>query len=174
MEKNFLELFTQKNQLANVMATNKVTEEFGLTLTEEEAHQLVEAGREELKKQQRIEFGEGIVSKIIFAFCDSSYISQDNFLDSIMRLQEIFFLFKNESMDLLSDDELLTFMREQFEEICFGDFDYLESTCLDTFVQTVRAGYLGFKRSQGKGECQHDAVQRWDQNLYTEALMNQF
>ena len=45
-------------------------------------------------------------------------------------LQDIFYSFKNEAMDLLTDDELLTFMKEQFEEICMGDTEYLESTCL--------------------------------------------
>lgn len=46
------------------------------------------------------------------------------------KLQDIFYCFKNEAEDQLTDDELLSFMREQFEEICMGDTEYLESTCL--------------------------------------------
>ncbi|MDD7371721.1 MAG: DUF6323 family protein [Firmicutes bacterium] len=49
-----------------------------------------------LKEMGRIEFGQSILSQIIYAFCDSSYISQDNYLDSLIRLQEIFFEYKNE------------------------------------------------------------------------------
>lgn len=174
-EQSFLELFSEKNQLQKVMEINIKTEQFGLELTQEDAKLLVEARGEELRRQKRVEFGEGILSKIIFAFCDSSYITQDNYVETLARLQEIFYLFKNESMDLLTDDELLDFMREQFEQTYFGDPDYLESTCLENFSQAVRAGYRGYQKTQGRGEYeQFDEVTRWDRELYTAALMDLF
>ena len=49
----------------------------------------------EKQKQKRVEFGEGIVPKIIYEFCDSNYIDQNNYVDTIIRLQEIFYLYKN-------------------------------------------------------------------------------
>ena len=52
-----------------------------------------------------MEFGKGILDKIIFAFCDSDFIYQESYAETIARLQSIFFLFKNESMDELTDDE---------------------------------------------------------------------
>ena len=74
-------------------------------------------------------------------------------------------------MDEITDDELLHFMREQFEEICFGDLDYLESTCLANFAQAVRAGYSGYKATAGHGEASaFDEVKRWDYDLYLETL----
>lgn len=174
-KQSFLELFAEKNQLKKVMETNKKTEQFGLELSQEDAKLLVEARGEELKRQKRVEFGEGILPKIIFAFCDSSYITQDSYVETLWRLQEIFYLFKNESMDLLTDDELLDFMREQFDQVCFGDLDYLESTCLENFSQAVRAGYRGYQKTQGRGEYeQFDEVTRWDRELYTAALMDLF
>lgn len=174
-EKNFMELFFQKNQLQKVMETNKKTEQYGLVLTQEDAELLVNARAEELKRQKRVEFGEGILPKIIFAFCDCSYISQDNYVETLCRLQEIFFLFKNESMDLLNDDELLNFMREQYEQTCFGDLDYLESACLQNFSQAVREGYRGYQKTEGRGEYeQFDEVTRWDRELYTATLMDLF
>ena len=174
-EEAFLELFTERNQIQKMLETNRKTEQFGLELTKEDAKFLVEARGEELRKQKRVEFGEGILPKVIFAFCDSSYLSQVNYVETIMRLQEIFYLFKNESMDLLNDDELLVFMREQFEQTCFGDLDYLEDTCLENFAQAVRAGYRGFQKSGGSGEYeQFDEVTRWDRELYMEALMDLF
>ena len=174
-EQLFLELFAEKNQLKKVMETNRKTEQFGLELSQEDAKLLVEARGEELKRQKRVEFGEGILPKIIFAFCDSSYITQDSYVETVARLQEIFYLFKNESMDLLTDDELLEFMREQFDQICFGDLDYLESTCLENFSQAVRAGYRGYQKTQGRGEYdQFDELTRWDRDLYTAALMDLF
>lgn len=74
-------------------------------------------------------------------------------------------------LDEISDSELLHFMKEQFESICFGDLDYLEGTCLSNFAQAVRAGYSGYKRSEGRGEYEKfDEVTRWDYELYFEAL----
>lgn len=71
----------------------------------------------------------------------------------------------------MTDDELITFMKEQFESICSGDLDYLEGTCLDIFAQAIRAGYRGYEGSGGRGEyAQFDEVKRWDRELYLEAL----
>lgn len=118
---------------------NQKTQQFGLVLTEQDAKLLVEARGEELRRQQRVEFGESILSKLIFTFCDSEYIFQDNYVETIIRLQEIFYIFKNETMDELTDDELLTFMRKQFENVCHGDLEYLEGTCLSNFARAIRA-----------------------------------
>ncbi len=57
---------------------------------------------------------------------------QENYADTLMRLQDIFYLYKNESLDELTDDELLEYMKEKFDGICAGDLDYLEGTELDT------------------------------------------
>ena len=96
-------------------------------------------------------------------------------METIIRLQEIFYLYKNEMMDELSDDELLAFMREQFDQVCCGDFGYLEGTCLDLFAQAVRAGYSGYEETEGKGEFgEMDIVKRWDRELYLEALYDLF
>ncbi len=90
--------------------------------------------------------------RIIYTFCDSSFLFQGNYADSLIRLQEIFYLYKNEMLDEISDDELLNFMKVQFETVCSGDFDYLESTCLNIFAQAIRAGYKGCQASQGMEE----------------------
>mgnify|MGYP001066611729 FL=1 len=145
-------LLQQKNQLAKVMETNKTTEQFGLVLSEQDAKLILEERKDTLQKQKRVEFGEGIVPKIIYEFCDSNYIDQNNYVDTIIRLQEIFYLYKNEMQDEITDDELLHLMKEQFELICFGDLDYLEGTCLANFAQAIRAGYDGYKNSDGYGE----------------------
>ena len=103
--------------------------------------------------------------------CDSSFISQSNYVETLIRLQAIFYLYKNEMQDEITDDELIQFMREQFETVCYGDLDYLEGTCLDIFAQAVRAGYRGYQKTQGHGEFEKfDIVQRWDKELYLETL----
>ena len=54
--------------------------------------------------------------------------------------------------DEITDDELLHFMKEQFDNVCFGDLEYLEGTCLSIFAQAIRAGYRGFQKTEGRQE----------------------
>lgn len=161
----------QQNQLAKVMKTNQETERFGLVLTEQDARLILEEHQNALQEQRRVEFADSIVPKIIYEFCDSGYMDQNHYADTIIRLQEIFYLYKNEMQDEITDDELLHLMKEQFENLCFGDLDYLESTCLAEFSQAVRAGYGGYRDSDGYGEySKFDDRERWDYELYLEAL----
>lgn len=173
-EKNWLELLSGQTQIAQVLDTNQYTERFGLALTNEDAQLLVQERTNTLRTEQRVEFGQGILPKIIYMFCDSAYITQADYRDTLIRLQEIFYLYKNEMLDEITDDELLEFMKEQFEGVCYGDLDYLEGTCLDIFAQAIRAGYSGYRQSQGRGEfSQFDIVTRWDRELYLQALKSQ-
>ncbi len=137
-EKDWLELWSEHNKLQKVIEMNEKTQKFGLVLSEKDAKMLVERRNTNLKEQQRVEFGEGILPKLIFTFCDSPYIYQGNYVDTIMRLQEIFYLYKNESMDELTDDDLLEAMKEAFDGECEGDLEYLEDTALEEFARSTR------------------------------------
>ena len=108
-----------------------------------------------------------------YEFCDCPYLNQEHYVETLVRLQDIFYLYKNEMLDEITDDELLNFMREQYETVCFGDLDYLEGTCLDIFAQAIRAGYRGYRVTDGRSEYgQFDEVKRWDYELYLEALQD--
>lgn len=130
----------QKQELVRVLECNKKTKEFGLILSEEEANNLMLSRKASLADSQRVEFGEGILPKIIHYFSDSQYINQDNYADTLDQLQELFYLYKNETQDELTDDELLSFMRNQYDEVCYGDMDYLGSTCLERYAKAIRSG----------------------------------
>ena len=82
-EKDWIKLFSAQNQIQKVMEMNRQTERFGLSLTQEEARLLVENRNQVLKEQQRVEFGEGILPKLIFAFCDSAYIDRENYVETM-------------------------------------------------------------------------------------------
>lgn len=165
----------ESEELVTVLSSNKKTEQFGLSLTEEEAKELMICRNDSLKKYKRVEFGKGILELLIFTFCDSAYIRQDNYVETLEKLQDIFYEYKNEAEDQLTDEELLNFMREQFETVCFGDTEYLETTCLERFAWAVRAGYDGYKVTGGRGVYQEvEEEQRWSKELYYEALSDLF
>ena len=146
MEEHLLVMLSGQKQMELLRKTNQYTKNFGLCLSEEQMQELMVTHMECLKEQQRIEFGGGITDKLIFAFCDSDYIYQDNYVETIQRLQQIFYLYKNESMDEMTDDELLHVMREAFEGPCQGSLEYLEETYLEKFAREIRANtrkYIG-------------------------------
>lgn len=162
-----LQVKKRKDELALLSSINERTEYLGMSLRQDEMQSLVECKEQSLKKYKRVEFGESILKSLIYTFCDSQYISQQTYLESLVKLQDIFYEFKNAAMDKMTDDEVLTFMREQFDGVCAGDFDYLEGTCLTVFAEAVRGGYDGFIASGGKGEySKFDEVPRWDKDLY--------
>ncbi len=171
----WMEFMQKQGWLEEIRKMNQYTEKFGLTLSQEDTEVLLAERAEVLKSEQRVEFGGSILPQLIYAFCDSAFISQDNYLDTIVRLQEIFFLYKNEMRDEITDEELVNFMREQFNGVCYGDLDYLEGTCLEIFAEAVRAGYRGYQGTRGSGEfAEMDIVQRWDRELYMEVLNQLF
>lgn len=175
MEKNWLEQLQQASLAEAMLQTNAYTEKYGLVLSGEDTKLLLAERQKTLQAQRRVEFGPGILPKIMQEFCDSAYINQNNYVETLVRLQDIFFLYKNEMLDEITDEELLHFMKEQFETTCFGDLDYLEGTCLSNFAQAIRAGYRGYRASDGYGEyAQFDEVTRWDYGLYLAALQDLF
>lgn len=146
--------FFEKKQVEAIKKTNEYVEKFGLCLTDQEVQMLIVNRKESLMEQQRVEFGEGIVEKLIYAFCDSNYIYQGNYVETIVRLQDIFYIYKNEAMDEVSDVELLEIMREAFDGECQGSLEYLEETYLEKFARNIRANtrhFLGrYKRTDEK------------------------
>ena len=71
MEENYMLILGEKNQIEAVKRTNDYTEKFGLRLSDQDIQELVIRRRECLSEQKRVEFGNGILEKLIFEFCDS-------------------------------------------------------------------------------------------------------
>lgn len=140
MQNNYLQKLSENYQVGQILRTNETSKENGLTLTEEEAKALVAARGDTLREERRVEFGDSISPKLIRTFADSSFINQEDYAETIARLQEIFFLYKNESMDMVTDDELLAIMKNAYENESAGDLEYLEGTALEAFARSVRAG----------------------------------
>ena len=140
MQNNYLQKISEQYQVNQIMKTNEESKENGLTLTKEDATALVAARGDTLREERRVEFGDSISPKLIRAFADSSFINQEDYAETIARLQEIFFLYKNESMDMVTDDELLAIMKNAYENESAGDLEYLEGTALEAFARSVRAG----------------------------------
>lgn len=174
----------QKQEIQKIISCNDKTKQYGLTLTEKEVQELMISRKDSLKDQQRIEFGEGILPDIIYAFCDSQYINQNNYTEALKQLQEIFYLYKNESQDELTDTELIDFMRKQFDDICFGDLEYLQGTCLERFARAIRSGHQSQMQHRLRDEYTLRDVEneyekwneetRWQYEVYKQSLEDMY
>ena len=150
-------LYSMQEPLRRILSMNEKTAGFGLTLTEEDAQRLAESRRNVLREQRRVEFGEEILPKLIGAFMDSPFLDQGQYVETLERLQEMFYAYKNESSDILSDDELLALMAEAFNGVCQGSLDYLEETVLDSFARDIRRKGERFLRDQLRRRGAEDA-----------------
>lgn len=146
----------QKQAVEKIEKSNEFTARFGLTLSHGDAVELVETQAHALKSSGRIEFGGGVIDKIIWEFCDSPYISMDNYPEILHELTEIFYYYKNETLDLISDDELIKFMKNSFDGICQGSLELLSRRELAKMAHNLRYGcpldYFWDSESEKEGE----------------------
>ncbi|MBZ2174635.1 DUF6323 family protein [Schnuerera sp. xch1] len=120
---------------------NDFTAKFGLILSRLDAIKLVETRALLLKNNERIEFGGGVIDKIIKEFCDSPYISMYNYVKTLHELIEMFYFYKNETLDMISDDDLIKFMKHSFDGKCQGSLELLSGRELANMARNIRFGY---------------------------------
>ena len=130
----------QKQAVNEVMTCNSYTERFGLILTQAQAIELVDTRTVALRDNGRIEFGGGVIHKLIKEFCDSPYISMHNYAQTLHELIEMFYYYKNEALDLISDDDLIKFMKSSFDGVCQGSLDLLSGRELYRLAKNLRLG----------------------------------
>ena len=142
MEESYLEIVNKRKQIeiTNIKRCNEYTNQYGLELSDNQISNILEIRRETLKETGRIEFREGIIDKLIKEFCDSPYINQENYATTLYELIEIFYEYKNETMDLITDDELIAFMKKSFDGICQGDLEYLSGTVMYRMRENLLSG----------------------------------
>ncbi|MBP8640128.1 MAG: hypothetical protein KBI01_04415 [Oscillospiraceae bacterium] len=145
MENNFslepakLQMLKETQELRNL---NEFSIKYGLSLSENQIQTLAQKRFEALKDMGRIEFGEGVLKKLIYAFCDSPYIHQQNYEESIIDLQDAFYYFKNETDDRVTDDELIEYMKATFDGIAQGSIDFLTGSSLEELRRNSRHGFI--------------------------------
>ncbi|MCJ8171177.1 hypothetical protein FDA95_03375 [Clostridium botulinum] len=146
--KNSIDLFQsnllEKRVFNDIIQCNEVTREYGLKLSEKDVKEIIDTRNIALQKSGRIEFNGQIINKIITAFCDSPYISQYNYGETINELVEIFYNYKNETLDYISDDELIEIMKEKFDNYCQGSLEILEGKVLYKIAENIRNGFKDY------------------------------
>lgn len=132
---------------------NRISERYGLSLTHEQMRTLAESRHESLQSTGRVEFGAGIFKPLVYTFCDSPYLTQEDYPSALADLQELFYQFKNGTGDLLGDDELLGAMRAVFDGPAHGAMERLADTPPEELYRIARGGGV----VEDAGETEEDA-----------------
>ncbi len=120
---------------------NEKTMGYGLYLSEGQIQSLVEGRFKALEDYGRIELGGGIIEKLITAFCDSPYITRQNYEESLQKLQELFYYFKNETNDSVTDDDLIDCMKRCFDGRAQGSLEFLSACPAGELCKKTEDGY---------------------------------
>lgn len=136
---------SQKLAVTEIIRCNQTTSRYGLVLSEAEAAELAKTRNEVLEKAGRVEFAGGTINKLIMEFCDSPYLSQFNYTETLNELIETFYYFKNETLDELDDDELIELMKKSFDDRCQGSVDLLQTRELENLARKIRYGISNFE-----------------------------
>lgn len=133
-----------------LLACNCRTAVYGLTLTEGEAAELARTQARALQTAGRIELGGGVLDRLALAFSDSPYLSQQNYADMLHGLTEMFYQFKNDCGDRISDDRLICFLRRAFDGPCAGSLELLAGSELPRLARELNARCAGPDFAWGK------------------------
>ena len=138
--------FTTEMQLAQakdeIRCCDDLSRRYGLTLSDHDVAELVQLRQDALNAAGRVELGGGILPKLIRAFCSSPYVGQRNYCATLADLQEAFYYFKNESMDLFSDDDLIEFMAKVFNGRAEGSTELLCAISLEDLCRWARNDFV--------------------------------
>ncbi|MGX8701267.1 DUF6323 family protein [Caproiciproducens sp.] len=135
-----LDLFSDPTAAAQLLSLNEKTEPLGLTLSPTDVSALIQSRAEALSANGRIEIGSATIGRLVEAFCGSAYLSQQNYSPVLHELIELFYYYKNETLDLISDSELIAFMKDAFENRCGGSLDLLANRELQKLAENLRFG----------------------------------
>ena len=88
MDNLYLEIVNKRHQIEieNIKKCNEYISQYGLALSENQINNLLERRKETLKETGRVELRKGIIDKLIKEFCDSPYINQENYAETLYEL----------------------------------------------------------------------------------------
>ena len=129
---------TQENEILDL---NEKSQIYGLTLNKEDVKEIINSRDNTLKNYGRIELDIGITKMIIENLYKSQYTDKDDYVYAINDLHEVFYYLKNETLDQISDIEIIDIIDEVYNN-CSGRIDIVQEKC-EEFAKNYRWGIGG-------------------------------
>lgn len=134
---NDLVTYNDKRILKNILTLNEMTSKRNLYLQEKDILQIIETKNISLKELGRVEVKNNILERIIYEFYDSPYIDQTNYLETILDVTRIFYLYQDELSYKLTDEEIIIYLQDEFNNRCGGDLTLLETLSLSNLKEVL-------------------------------------
>ncbi len=112
-------------------------ERHGRSLSTQDLDGLRDAYQQGLTLSGRIAVEGCVLPLLLYAFCDSPFLNDACFADTLCALLELFCMLKAETQDALSDEELMTAMAEVFNGPAQGSLEWLEGMSGAEWVRWV-------------------------------------
>ena len=106
-------LIAIKNQILEI---NDKSVDYGLVLSPKDVEEVIKSRKDSLKTYGRIDLNMDITEKIMEILYTSQYTDKDDYLELISDLEDIFYYLKNETLDEISDNEILDKISEFYEK----------------------------------------------------------
>lgn len=103
----------QKNEILNL---NERSQEYGLILTPDDVDNIVKSRNHTLNSYGRIDLNMDVTKEIMEILYKSQFTDKDDYVEMINDLVEIFYFLKNETLDEISDKEIIEIIGEFYEE----------------------------------------------------------
>ena len=123
----------QENEILELNEKSKI---YGLTLNKEDVKKIITSRNNTLKSYGRIELDINVTKKIIEVLYESQYTDKDDYVELINDLQEIFYYLKNETLDQISDVEIIEIIDDIYNK-CSGRIDIVQEKC-EAFAKKYR------------------------------------
>ena len=124
-------LVSDSNEFNLLKSMNDKSKEYGLILSDLEINELISYKKEVLSSVGRIELDNSLIKNIIENFCDTGFITSDEYSEYLSELILIFYNLRNSVSDNVSDLSLILYMKELFVNECFGNLELLMDKCLN-------------------------------------------
>ena len=128
----------ERKVISSLLEINSSTQKHGLILTETIAKEIVEARQYALKANDRLDFSSDTLTRLVKAFSQSYYITQETFSEIIGELTDLFYFLKNELKDELSDDDLISEMLIVFNDYCAGAMELMQNKGVEMIIRKYR------------------------------------
>lgn len=120
MTKNIILSSLQNQDIAiaknEILKINEESSAYGLILTPNDVEDIIKSRGYTLKTYGRIDLNMDVTKKLINKIYKSQYTDKDDYVETINDLQDIFYYLKNETLDKISDDEIIDLISEFYEE----------------------------------------------------------
>lgn len=126
---------------ADLALCNAKGERYGLSLTEEQMGELAQRRVEALRATGRVEFGRGVLVELVTAFCDSPYLFQDTYDETIAELQDAFYRFKEDSHERIADQDLIDAMRQAFDHEACGSVEHFGGMSVERLIALAEGSH---------------------------------